>query len=221
MKETINILIVEDHLSFAQGMELLLTQHPKVDTIHISTNRKDALEILSVQSIDIVILDLHFETKDYDGFIIAKKIKQLYPAIKIMILTQHAKKAHHKRLFEECKVDAYLDKKLGVEETFYAIDQVMNDEKYIDESIKEMLEIEGFMNISDREKEVLELLCQGFIHKEIAEKLFIVHKTVEVHVRNLRQKFDVKNSAELCAKYAKYKNANRDNIDDTTSPFQK
>jgi len=220
MKEGIQILIIEDHLSFAQGMELLLRQHPLISEVHIATNRKDALDILKLKAITIVILDLNFDTNAYDGFDIANKIKQLYPTVKIMILTQHARKTHHKRLFEECKVDAYLDKKLGIDETFYAIDQVMKGEVYIDESIQEMLGIGEFMKISHREKEVLELLCQGYIHKEIADKLHIVHKTVEVHVRNLRDRLEVKNTAELCTRYTRYKNANRDNIDDTTPPFK-
>ena len=220
MKEEIEILIIEDHLSFAQGMELLLRQHARVSDVHIATNRTDALDVLKFKVITIVILDLNFDTNAYDGFDIANKIKQLYPDIKIMILTQHARKAHHKRLFEECKVDAYLDKKLGFDETFYAIDQVMKGEIYIDESIQDMLGIGEFMKISDREKQVLEQLCKGYVQKEIAEKLHIVHKTVEVHVRNLRERLGAKNTAELCTKYTRYKNANRDNVDDITPPFK-
>ena len=220
MKEKINILIVEDHLGFAQGMELLLTQHKRVSTTHIVTNFQGTLDILKSKRIDIIILDLHFETNAYDGFTIAKKVKQLYPTIKIMILTQHARKSHHKKLFEECKVDAYLDKKLGIEETYYAIDRVMNGERYIDSSIEKMLEIEEWMTISKREKEVITHLRKGLAQKEIANILYIAPKTVEVHIRNLFKKFGVKNSVELISKYLKYKNANRENFDDTTPPFK-
>ena len=217
----INILIVEDHLGFAQGMQLLLTQHQGVDEIFIVCDFQGALNSLKQKSIDIVILDLNFETNEYDGFTIANKVKQLYPDIKIMILTQHAKKSHYQRLFNECKVDAYLDKKLGIDETYYAIDEIMSGKTYIDHSIKDMLEIEVWMKISDREKEVIAYLIKGLTQKEIADRMYIVPKTVEVHVRNLFKKLNVKNSVELIAKYMKYKNANRDNPDDTTPPFKK
>lgn len=220
MKEKISVLIVEDHLGFAQGMELLLLQHPKIAVVQIVQNFQDTLDELKSGEIDIVILDLHFETKDYDGFIISKKIKQLYSDIKVMILTQHARKEHYNRLFNECNVDAYLDKKLGIDETYYAIDEVLRGEKYIDHSIAEMLEIEGWMTISEREKEVISYLRTGLTQKEIAERMFIVPKTVEVHIRNLFAKFKVKNSVELIAKYLKYKNANRENPDETTPPFK-
>lgn len=220
MKEKINILIVEDHLGFAQGIQLLLEQHTRVKEVNITTNFQDTLEVLKQKSIDIIILDLHFETNAYDGFTIANKVKQLYPQIKIMILTQHARKNHYKRLFEECKVDAYLDKKLGIEETYIAINAVLSNQKYIDSSIEKMLEIEGWMTISEREKEVIKQLSKGYVQKQIADDLCISQKTVETHIRNLFKKFNVKNSVELIAKYVKYKNANRDNVEDTTPPFK-
>ncbi len=219
MTENITILIVEDHLKFAEGMELLLLQHSKVKSVYIANDFEKTLDRLKSTPIDIVMLDLHFETNEYDGFIIAKKIKQLYPDIKIMILTQHARKGHYKRLFEECKVDAYLDKKLGIKETYYAIDAVMRGEKYSDYSILEILEIEEWMEMSKREKEVIALLYQGITQKEIADRLCIVPKTVEAHISKLFEKFDVKNSVELIAKYVRYKNANRENIDGSTPPF--
>jgi len=221
MKKGLNILIVEDHLGYAQGMQLLLSQHERIEDIHIVGDFEGTLDSLKTKSIDIVILDLNFDTNEYDGFIIANKIKQLYPNIKIMILTQHARKGHYDRLFNECKVDAYLDKKLGIKETYTAIEKVMNDEIYKDHSIEDMLEIEEWMTISAREKEVITFLRQGLTQKEIAVKMFIVPKTVEVHIRNLFERFGVKNSVELVAKYVRYKNANRENVDDTTPPFKK
>ncbi len=201
-------------------MELLLLQYPKVKQVYIANTFEKALQKLKSTSVDIVILDLHFETDAYDGFMIAKKVKQQYPDIKIMILTQHARKGHYKRLFEECKVDAYLDKKLGVKETYNAIEAVIKGKTYSDYSILEMLEIEEWMEMTKREKEVIALLSKGLTQKEIADKLFVVPKTVEAHIRKLLTKFEVKNSVELIAKYVKYKSANRENIGGSTPPFK-
>ena len=220
MTSLLKILIVEDSQIFAQGLELLLDQHPLVERIKIASNYEDTLIYLKENFIDIIILDLNFETNEYDGFIIAKKVKQLYPNIKIMILTQHTRISHYERLFNECNVDAYLDKQLGVEETFSAIDSIMKGKKYIDHNISEMLEIEGWMKASERENQVIQLLIEGFTQKEIADKLNISPKTVEVHIRNLFNKFNVKNSIELVGKYVKYKSANRENAEDSIPPFK-
>ncbi|GAA3623170.1 response regulator transcription factor [Flavivirga jejuensis] len=220
MKSLLKILIVEDSQIFAQGLELLLEQHPLIGRIETVSNFENTLISLRKTPFDIIILDLNFETNEYDGFIIAKKVKQLYPKIKIMILTQHTRISHYERLFKECKVDAYLDKQLGVEETYSAIDSIMKGGKYVDLNISEMLEIESWMKASKRENDVIQLLIDGLTQKEIAEELQISPKTVEVHIRNLFNKFKVKNSIELVAKYVKYKSANRENVEDSIPPFK-
>lgn len=220
MKKNINVLIVEDQLGFAEGMEMVLQQHPKVHHTFIVDTLEKTLEILKSNTITIVVLDIHLETSEYDGFIVAKKVKQLYPNIKIMILTQQVKKEYYDRLFNECNVDAYLDKRLSMKETYFAIDEVLQGKQYCDHSILNMLEIGGFMNVTKREKELLNFLRSGLTQKEIASKMFIVPKTVEANIKNLFKKFNVKNSVELVAKYMKYKNANRENYNNTTPPFK-
>ena len=67
----------------------------------------------------------------------------------------------------------------------------------------------------------MKFLCQGLTQKEIAQKMFIVPKTVEAHLKNMFTRFNAKNSAELIAKYLNYKNANRDNVSSITPPFKK
>jgi DNA-binding NarL/FixJ family response regulator len=220
MKDDLQILLVEDSISYAQGMKLLLKQHPNVSVVYHTTDYETTFEILKSNLIEVVILDLNFETKEFDGFKIAKKIKQQYPKIKIMVLSQHTRKQYYERLFDECHVDAYLDKQLGIEETYTALETVIGGGIYIDTNIAQMLEIEQWMHISKREREVLELLVKGFTQKEIADQLFIAPKTVEVHLRNLFERFGVKNSVELVVKYVKYKTANRENIEDSMPPFQ-
>lgn len=220
MKSYLKILIVEDSIIFAQGLELLLEQHPLIQSICTVCDFDSTLNKLKKDLIDVIILDLNFDTKEYDGFIIAKKVKQLYPYIKIMVLTQHTRISHYNRLFNECNVDAYLDKQLGIDETFYAINKILNGEKYIDNNISEMLDIEEWIKASARETDVIDLLIEGLTQKEIGDKLFISSKTVEVHVRNLFDKFDVKNSVQLVAKYLKYKNANREGGDRSIAPFK-
>lgn len=207
-----NILIVDDSLIFSQGLALLLEQYPdQVKTIHIAHDFKQTLNILNQEKITILLLDLNFESEDYNGFIIAKKVKELYPSIKIIILTQQAKIDNYEVLFNDINVDGYLDKRLGIEETLEALKCVTNGKKYVDKNIKAMLEIGKWMDISKREKEIINLLVEGDTQKEIAEKLYISTRTVETHVKNLTKKIEAKNTAQLVSIYTKYKNGNREN----------
>ena len=212
LMKNLKVLIVEDSVIFSEGLRLILEQHASINKVYLAHNFNDTLDILITASIDIIFLDLNFETSDYDGFIIAKKIKELYSDIKIIVLTQHARIYIYEKLFNECKVDAYLDKQLGAEDMFFAIEQVINNEKYVDRNISEILEIEQWLKISKREGEVILLLMDGLAQKEIASKLNISPKTVEKHIFNLMKKFKVKNSVELITKYMRYINGNRENL---------
>ena len=213
MKETrLDILIVDDSVIFSQGMVSLLEQYPDyVKSIKVAHNYERALSILLSKTVNTLILDLNFESEDYNGFVIAKKVKDLYPKIKIIILTQEAKIDNYEVLFNQIHVDGYLDKQLGIEETLGALEAVINGDKYVDKNIKAMLEIGKWLNISSREKDVINLLSKGFTQKEIAKKLYIGNRTVETHVKNLTTKMDAKNTTHLVSIYTKYKNGNREN----------
>ncbi len=220
MKKNIQILLVEDSVSYAEGMELLLIQNENIGKVHHVVNYQDTLNFLKDSTnpfIDIIILDLNFETDEFDGETIAKKVRQQYPEMRIIVLTQLVTKYYYNKLFKQCKVNAFLDKQLSVEETYNALEAVMNGDTYIDKNIARMIEIGQFMHITKREQEVLELLVKGNTQKKIAAKLFISPKTVEVHIRNLFERFEVKSSTELVVKYLRYKNGNRNNNDGSTS----
>ncbi len=206
-----DIIIIDDSGIFSQGLSLLLEQYPdKVNTIFIAHNFHQALNTLAEKKINVALLDLNFESEDYNGFIIAKKIKEFYPDIKIIILTQQAKIENYEILFNEIHVDGYLDKQLGIEETLEALDAVRNGEHYVDKNIKAMLEIGKWLDVSRREKEVIKLLTVGLTQKEIAEKLFISNRTVESHIKNLTKKMGAKNTAHLVTIYTNYTSRNRE-----------
>jgi len=79
MKKNIQILLVEDSVSYAEGMELLLIQNENIGKVHHVVNYQDTLNFLKDSTnpfIDIIILDLNFETDEFDGETIAKKVRQ-------------------------------------------------------------------------------------------------------------------------------------------------
>lgn len=207
-----DILIVDDSVIFSQGMVALLEEFPDyVSSIKVAHNYRQALSILATKTVSTLILDLNFESEDYNGFDIARKVKAFHPKVKIIILTQEAKIDNYEVLFNDINVDGYLDKQLGIEETLEALTAVANNERYIDKNIKAMLEIGKWLNISKREKDVIGLLSAGLTQKEIAEQLNISSRTVETHIKNLTNKMGAKNTAHLVSIYTKYRSGNREN----------
>ncbi|MBC3756969.1 response regulator transcription factor [Hyunsoonleella sp. SJ7] len=207
-----DILIVDDSVIFSQGMVALLEEFPDyVSSIKVAHNYQQALSILATKTVSTLILDLNFESEDYNGFDIARKVKAFHPKVKIIILTQEAKIDNYEVLFNDINVDGYLDKQLGIEETLEALTAVANDERYIDKNIRAMLEIGKWLNISKREKDVIGLLSAGLTQKEIAEQLNISSRTVETHIKNLTTKMGAKNTAHLVSIYTKYRSGNREN----------
>jgi len=83
-----------------------------------------------------------------------------------------------------------------------------------------MLDIVEWMKISPREEDVVTLSVKGLTYKEMADELHISTRTVEGHITNLLRRFEVKNSVELIAKYIRYKNANREDVEGSTPPFK-
>jgi DNA-binding NarL/FixJ family response regulator len=210
---TVAVLIVDDSVIFAEGLALLLEHSvPLVESTVIAIDYKSTLSILSSQSIDLIILDVNFDSEDFNGFDIARKVKQLFPEIKIIMLTQRVKIDYYELLIDDIKVDGYLDKRFGIEEILYAITAVVNGEQYIDENIKKMLEIGRWLTVTKREKEVLDLLIEGDTQKEIGVKLFISSRTVESHIKNLCLKMEAKNTAQLIATYTRYLKSNREGL---------
>lgn len=206
-----DILIVDDSVIFSQGLVSLLEDFSDyVNSIKVAHNYQQTLNLLATHTVTILILDLNFESEDYDGFDIAKKVKALYPKLKVIILTQQAKIDNYESLINDIDVDGYLDKQLGIEETLGALTAVVNGQKYIDKNIMNMLEIGKWLKISNREKDVINLLSEGLTQKEIASELHISTRTIETHVRNLLLKIGAKNTTHLVSIYTKYRNGNRE-----------
>lgn len=215
-----NILIIEDSKVFAKGIRMLLTQLNYVDNIYTALDYQAALSFLVEKNVSLVILDLNFRVSEYDGFMIAEKIKLDFSDVKIMILTDYVQTDYYYRLFENNNVKGYMDKQSDEDQLFEGIKTIIAGGIYLCPSIQKLKEIDKWMVFTRREKEVIELLVKGLTQSRISEILFISDKTVGRHVMNLLQKFKVKNTTELVAKYVRYKNSNDERVDEHLPPFK-
>ncbi len=207
-KQKINILVVDDHQLVIDGLKSMLALEKSYVVKNEALNGQQALEMISAKpnEYQIVITDITMPLMS--GIELCKIIKEKHPHIKVLILSMHNSITIIKDALN-AEADGYMLKNTGQEEFLNAIDRVLGDGTYFSQDIlpiilnlfqkekKETLK----HTLTQREKEVLELIVQEFTSKEIAEKLFISKQTVDTHRINIMQKTDCKTLVGLI-KYA-------------------
>jgi len=195
------ILLADDHFLVLDGLEVLLSTFEFVEKTQSVLNFVELKETLKEESFDILLLDIHFGK--HDGRTIIQEIKQLMPDIKVIALTSHSDSVTIKSS-ANAGFDGYLLKIDGREEIEKALKAVMNDEKYFSPKTQQVFfetqTSKTKTELTEREKEILQLIVQEKTTKEIAEQLFVSEKTVETHRASIMQKLEVKNIAGMVKK---------------------
>jgi len=195
------ILLADDHFLVLDGLEVLLSTFEFVDKTQSVLNFMELKEVLKEQSFDVLLLDIHFGK--HDGRAIIQEIKQLMPDMKVIALTSHSDSVTIKSSVN-AGFDGYLLKIDGREEIEKALKAVMNDEKYFSPKTQQVFfetqTSKTKTELTEREKEILQLIVQEKTTKEIAEQLCVSEKTVETHRASIMQKLEVKNIAGMVKK---------------------
>jgi len=204
MTTTVNL--VDDHKVVTEGLTYILEKEEGIEVLDIAHSGAVALAQLKVRTPDVVLLDysLHDDGTDEspNGLEVAETILEEYPSIKIMMLTMHNKP----EVIVPCValgVHGYMLKSEEDADFTDAIRQLVNNGCYFSPSVARRLAFgiqlkqEQHIELTHREKEVLECLYTGSTTKEIADNLFSSHHTVDSHRKNLIQKFAAKNSVHL------------------------
>jgi DNA-binding NarL/FixJ family response regulator len=202
------IVIVEDHKLFREGLKSLLSDKADLEVIGEAGDGLEAIRTVKKFRPDLLLLDLSMPKMN--GISVMKEIKNQFPEIKIMALTIHESDQYVLEAFE-AGADGYCLKDAGRSELMVAVDSVLQGKRYISPSISENV-LEGYMTgrkklksktswdtITQREREVLKLLGEGYQNKEISDMLHISVKTVEKHRANIMNKLDLHNAAALTA----------------------
>jgi len=197
----LKVLICDDHQIIVDGLKSLVNSIEDFEVVATANNGKEVLEILKLLSVDIILMDIDMPVMN--GLDATTLIKEKYKDIKVVILSVHSEKGMIKNLIE-LGVDAYLLKNSSRDELETAIRQVYKGGEYFSSGVTQSLlkkdedklkELD--IDITKREVEILKLISSGLTNKEIGEKLFISHRTVDTHRTNLMRKLDVKNIAGL------------------------
>jgi len=209
--ETIKLAVVDDHKLFRQGLIQILNKFPNYDVILEASSGEELLDKIKSNMPDIVLLDLHM--KGIDGKEASSILLKDYPDLKIIILSMSYSSEFILQLMR-VGVHGYLPKDIDQALLSEAIEQVQNKGYYINDDIAQVMRqglqtheikpsrkkviLESInVEITDREMEVLRLICKGHNTAQIADMLFISYRTVEGHRKNLLEKTGVNNSVSL------------------------
>ena len=186
------VLVADDHELVREGLCKLLELFDDVEIIGEAEDGLETVAKVRDEFPDLVLLDLNMPRMN--GIDAIKKIKEISPDIKVLILTIHDEEEY---IYEVTKAGAegYIQKDVRSEDLKSAIEKVMNGGTVFPSSIEEKVEVGDDGNtiekLSDREHQVLELLAQGMSNRELAEELYISEKTVKNHVSNILRKLNV------------------------------
>jgi DNA-binding NarL/FixJ family response regulator len=205
----IKIIIVDDHQMFREGLKFLLSGMDSIEIIGEAVDGVDFIRLLSILNPDLVLMDINMP--NMNGIIATQKALQLRPFLKIIVLSMYGDETYYYQMIQ-IGVKGFVLKKSGSSELIMAINCVMKGEEYFsNELLKNVIMSLGnkkqiksdtenkLVNFIGRENEILILICNGYSAKEIADKLSISIRTVEVHKSNLFLKTGAKTTGNLIA----------------------
>jgi DNA-binding NarL/FixJ family response regulator len=200
MARKIRILIADDHALVREGIAAFLKMSDDYEVVAEAADGVEAIEAAKKHKPDIVLMDISMPR--LGGLEATVEIKKNNPQIKILVLTQYEDTVYIKRFFK-AGVSGYLLKKAVGTDLITAIGSITAGKVYIHPSIASNL-VDGYLGVqkgepvedpyerlTDREKQVLKLIAEGYTHKEMADILNISVKTAITHQTNLCEKLGI------------------------------
>jgi DNA-binding NarL/FixJ family response regulator len=200
--EKLSVFLVDDHKLFREGLKLLLSGLDCVGEIYEASSGQEFLNSLGNKFPDIVFMDI--EMPDMDGIETTQKTLALYPEIKIIALSMYGEEAYYSKMIE-AGVQGFLLKDSDIQEVESAIMLVSTGKSYFSQDILFKILQKGntkksvsrSSELTEREKEVLYLICKGLSNQEIANTLLLSKRTIDKHRENLLLKTESNNTASL------------------------
>ena len=198
------IMLVDDHTLFRDGMRRLLDNRPDCKVVAEASNGAEFLQTVRTTPdiADVVFMDIDMPV--IGGIEASQKALEINPELKIITLSMHGDQEYYFKMVS-VGVKGFLLKSSDFDEVLSAIDTVSGGGSYFSQELlcslvrelKPSSEPRSEEQLSQRETEVLLLICQGLSNQEIAERLFISKRTVDKHRANILDKTGCRNTANL------------------------
>ncbi len=202
------IVIAEDYTILREGLRALISSNPDLEVVGEAEDGKDAIQRVEKLSPDLILVDLSMpRTNGVDAI---REIKRRCPETKVVALTVH-KAEEYILAALEAGADGYVLKDATHAELMTAIKTVLGGKSYLSPGVSERV-IQGYLDgkkrvkpssswetLTNRERQVLKLIAEGYKNREIGDYLCVSVKTIEKHRANLMQKLDLHNASALTA----------------------
>jgi DNA-binding NarL/FixJ family response regulator len=208
MSPKYRIVIAEDHTILREGLRSLLSSSPDFEIVGEAEDGREAIRCVEKFKPDLILMDLSMPRMN--GMDAIREIKRRSPEMKILVLTVH-KTEEYILATLQAGAEGYLLKDSTHAELLMAVRHVLGGKHYISPGISDKV-LEGYLEgrktlktrtswetLTQREREILKLIAEGYKNKEIADYLCISPKTVEKHRANLMEKLDLHNVQALTA----------------------
>ena len=196
----IRVFITDDHPVVIEGIHSLLKNEKDIEWAGQAMNARSCLGFFVNNTVDVVLMDISMP--GMDGVELCAVMKEKYPGIMVLGLSTFNQGLYIKKMMEN-GASGYILKNASKEELIRAIHVVQEGKIFFSSEVGEALEAYQKSSMNDlpaltaREKEILELIAEGYTNPQIAEKIFLSPFTVDSHRKNLLAKLGVKNTASL------------------------
>ncbi len=199
MTTPIKILLVDDHNIVNEGIARIIDSDTNYTVVAQLTSGHDAIEYIKNKEVHIVIMDINMP--GLDGISATVEIKKISPSTKVIGLSMLGDFGTVHKMIEN-GADGYLLKNTSGEELFTALAHVREGKTYLNTELQQLLikgirEQKNIIHLTRKEKEVLNFIAEGYTNKEIAKKMKLGEETIKTHRKNIMNKFDIHNTAEL------------------------
>jgi DNA-binding NarL/FixJ family response regulator len=192
------ILLVDDHRILREGLRRILESEPGFQVVGEASDGEQAVKLASELRPNLVLMDISMPR--LSGVDATRRICDGNPDVKVLVLSMHEDRACVEQVLR-AGASGYVLKDASTVELFSAIEAVCSGDSYLSPSITQQVVSalsrpgertpRADASLTNREREVLQLIAEGFSSKEIAEKLGLSLKTVESHRANLMEKLDI------------------------------
>ena len=206
----VRVLLADDHTILRAGLKMMLNAQPDIEVVGEASDGRQVVVEAQRLLPDVILMDITMP--EFNGIEATRQVKRLLPETRVLVLTMHENEEY---LFQMLRAGAagYMLKEAADTELISAIRVVSSGRFYLSPSAQTMMvsdylqrvrtgeERDSYGALTEREREILKLVAEGYTNAQIGERLFISPKTVDTHRTHIMDKLNLHSRAEL-VKYA-------------------